>query len=86
MDDSLPFRLFTFENVEKCMLNDRIDLAYSLILCTLLVTVILNEKIDCSSLIEMLSIGYSIVFLYLSELEQYSKQKKRYTSKNVKEW
>lgn len=85
MDDGLPLRLFTFENVEKCVLNERIDLAYALIPCTLLVTAIMDDKIDRSSRIEMLQLGYSIVFLYLEELEQYSKFKKnrlQRTSKN----
>lgn len=45
MDDGLPLRLFTFENVEKCVLNERIDLAYALIPCTLLVTAIMDDKI-----------------------------------------
>ena len=85
MDDGLPLRLFTFENVQKCVLNERYDLAYALIPCTLLVTAIMDDNIDRSSRIEMLQIGYSIVFLYLAELEQYSNFKKdrlQRTSKN----
>lgn len=76
MDDGLPLRLFTFENIEKCILSERIDLAYSLLPCTLLKDAIMKNDIDRSTRIEMLSLGYSIVFLYLCELEEYSKYKK----------
>lgn len=85
MDDGLPLKLFTFENIQKCILKDRYDLAYSLIPCTLLINSIMNDELDRTARIEMLSIGYSIVFLYLNELEKYSnfkKDRKQKTSKN----
>lgn len=84
MDDGLPLKLFTIENVEKCVMSGRIDLAYALIPCTLLITAVMNEEIDRFMRIEMLSIGYAIVFLYLSELEQYSKHKKERLQKTSK--
>lgn len=43
MDDELPLKLFTFENIEKCILSGRIDLAYSLIPPTLLKDVFKNQ-------------------------------------------
>ena len=76
MDDGMPLRLFTHENIEKCVYSGRIDLAYALIPCTLLNYAMMKKKIDRSSRIEMISIAYSIVFLYLCELEQYSGHKK----------
>ena len=44
--------------------------------CTLLKDAILKNDLDRSTRIEMLSLGYSIVLLYLCELEKYSNFKK----------
>lgn len=58
------------------LFNKWIDLAYALIPWTLLVTAIMDEKIDRSSGIEMLWLDYFIAILYLGEREQYSCSKK----------
>lgn len=72
----MTIRLFTHENIEKYLLCEQIDLAYSLFPCTLLHYSIMKNNIDRSTRIEMLSIVYSIVFLYLWELEKFSADKK----------
>ena len=63
------------------LFNKWIDLAYALIPWTLLVTAIMDEKIDRSSGIEMLWLDYFIAILYLGEREQYSCSKKMSMSK-----
>lgn len=86
IDDGLPLKLFTFENIEKCILSGRIDLAYSLIQPSLLKDAIMDNEFDRLTHIEMLSLGYSIFMLYLCELEAFSSKKNARHQKNFKKW
>lgn len=47
---------------------------------TLLINAILNENLSREQRIDLLSIGYSIIFIYYMELNEYVKDKKHLQS------
>lgn len=80
MDDALPLKFFTLENTEHLREQERFDLTFSLLPSTLLINAILNENLSHEQRIDLLSIGYSIIFIYYMELNEYVKDKKHLQS------
>ena len=76
MDDGLPLKLFTIQNILHLRSKQKYDLSFSLLPSTLLLESIMNESYTREQRLHLLSIGYSIIFIYFIELEEYTKNSK----------
>lgn len=73
MDDFLPIKLFTYQNIKHLREMHRLDLAFSLIPSTVLAEAVLNELYTREQRLHLLSIGFSFMFIYFIELNEYTK-------------
>ena len=56
--------------------NERFDLSFSIIPSTLLIEAVLNENYDKKQRIDLLSFGFSIIYIYYQDLNEYTKEGK----------
>lgn len=75
MDDSLPLKFFTLDNIERLRKQERHDLAFSLLPSTLLIEAVLNENYSREERLSLLSFGFSIIYIYYIELQDYTSNK-----------
>ena len=80
MDDNLALRLFTFDNIKKCLINGKRALAFALLPMTLLFKAIFGDA-ERQERINYLSIGFALMFLYVNEANDQGNINK-YTQKN----
>lgn len=84
MDDTLPLKIFTFQNISHFRSIGRKDLAFSIMPSTLLIEAVLNEHYSKEQRLELLSYGFSIVYIYYIELLQYSSNENQMIQKTSK--
>ena len=74
MDDTLPIKFFTLENIQHLREIERFDLSFSLMPSTLLIEAVLNDNYSKSQRLDLLSFGYSIIYIYYTELQAYTSE------------